>query len=250
MSITRKQVVEKALSWVGARKGDGWYEGIMEIFNSNSQGYRYDGEGCSEFACACALAFGKEGEDAIFVANWAEGIANKYKKANRFHTDGIPKPGDFCFWNTGSGDIDHVEIVVDATANYIWTVNGNANYSVQRDECSIPRKSYMGWGENLFADDEPVPAPYDFGALLKSSLMEIRLKEGVESPLVKVLQVYLGYWGWYDGDVTGHFGALTKKAVTGWQEKNIELGIYDGEATGEVGPKSWEVILRDLKLNK
>lgn len=247
---TRKQVVDQALSWIGATEGDGLYEHIMDIFNSNHQGYRYDGEGCSEFACACALAFGQEGEDAIFVANWAQGLSNQYKNAGRFYTDYSQiKIGDFVFWNTGSGDIDHTEIIVGFNGSHLWTVDGNDHHSVQRYDCPLPKGRIVGYGRNLFSDEEPQPIPYDFNKLLKSSISQIRLEEGMTSPLVSLLQTYLAHWGHYDRDITGHFGSGTADSVRRWQAKNNELGIYDGDITGAIGGKSWDVILKGLDAN-
>lgn len=247
MTVTRREVANQALSWVGATEGDGTYEHIMDIFNSNHQGYRYDGEGCSEFACACALAFGQEGEDAIFVANWAQGLSNQYKNAGRFYTDYSQiKIGDFAFWNTGSGDIDHTEIIVGFNGSHLWTVDGNDHHSVKRYDCPLPKSRIVGYGRNLFSDEEPQPIPYDFNELLKSSISQIRLEEGMTSPLVSLLQTYLAHWGHYDRDITGHFGSGTADSVRRWQKRNIELGIYDGEVTGAIGSKSWEVIMKDL----
>lgn len=248
--VTAKMVAEQAKKWVGARQGDSTYKEIMATFDRNTQGYIHDSEGCSEFACACALAFGIEGEKCIFVANWAEGLSNQYKAAGRFYTKGTPNIGDFVFWNTGSGKIDHTEIIVNVTDNHLWTVNGNENHTVAEYDCSIPKASIIGYGRNIY-DSEPQPEKFDLeDALLNAIANDIRLTEGSTGELVKVLQRYLAGWNWYHGEINGIYDAAVTAAVLGWQVKNIELGIYDGDATGSVGRLSWQVILRDIQTNK
>ena len=67
---------------------------------------------------------------------------------------------------------------------------------------------------------------------------ETVLKWGMKEPehLIKMVQAYLTYWGWYKGDIDGWFGDYMKQAISQWQK-------FDGrEVTGEIRKEDWEQI--------
>ena len=64
------------------------------------------------------------------------------------------------------------------------------------------------------------------------------LKQGMEDAAVTTMQQLLAARGYYAGDCDGIFGALTRRAVMGFQADN------NLETDGEVGGKTWKTLLR------
>lgn len=63
------------------------------------------------------------------------------------------------------------------------------------------------------------------------------LKEGMESPYIKTLQVILAAKEYYSGEIDGIYGAKFKAAVLGVQ---ADAGL---ETDGEIGPDTYDAIL-------
>lgn len=62
-------------------------------------------------------------------------------------------------------------------------------------------------------------------------------KHGVQSEEVKQIQTELKKLGYFDGQITGYYGDVTKNAVIGYQRTN---GF---SADGVVGPDTWKVLV-------
>lgn len=64
------------------------------------------------------------------------------------------------------------------------------------------------------------------------------LKLGMREPehLIKMVQAWLQYWGWYDGEIDGWYGNMSANAVKAWQK-------WEGRtANGEIHAIDWKQI--------
>lgn len=112
------------------------------------------------------------------------------------------------------GDQTGREFLVRPYRNYPW-------------DCVL---RYTGGGEKPVKDSMKPTYYYNVRLPL--------LKQGMEDAAVTTVQQLLAARGYYAGDCDGIFGALTSRAVTGFQaDNNLET---DGEAGGE----TWRTLLR------
>jgi len=75
---------------------------------------------------------------------------------------------------------------------------------------------------------------------LRDAAKGIVLYRGIEyfQDLIKDIQAYLQYYGYYDGTIDGDFGAVTEAAVKAWQ-------AHEGlKQTGQIGYEEWCLILK------
>ena len=83
---------------------------------------------------------------------------------------------------------------------------------------------------------------YQCKAIAEACILDIELKKG--SPyknLVKFVQEYLSYYGWYKGQIDGDWGDMTDSAFRDWQRANTKLV---GDVDGVCGPMCWAVIIK------
>ena len=120
--------------------------------------------------------------------------------------DYIPQPGDWVFFNWGSGtDTEHVALVEFCTRNtatgevLIHVIEGNKPSAVARDTYELNSPTILGYGT-------------------VHDVADITMTFGNEGEKVRVLQERLSYLGFLDASfVTGRFGDGTLEAVKAFQ---------------------------------
>ena len=120
--------------------------------------------------------------------------------------DYIPQPGDWVFFNWGSGtDTEHVALVEFCTRNsatgevLIHVIEGNKPSAVARDTYELNSPTILGYGT-------------------VHDVADITMTFGNEGEKVRVLQERLSYLGFLDASfVTGRFGDGTLEAVKAYQ---------------------------------
>lgn len=120
--------------------------------------------------------------------------------------DYIPQPGDWVFFNWGSGtDTEHVALVEYCTRNtatgevLVHVIEGNKPSAVARDTYELNSSSILGYGT-------------------VHDVADITMTFGNEGEKVRVLQERLSYLGFLDASfVTGRFGDGTLEAVKAYQ---------------------------------
>ena len=130
------------------------------------------------------------------------------KGQDSFITSGdyIPQPGDWVFFNWGSGtDTEHVALVEYCTRDprslqvTVHVIEGNNPSSVARAEYALNSNSILGYG-----------TVYD--------VADITITFGNQGEKVRQLQEKLAYLGFLDPFlVTGRFGDATTEAVRSYQ---------------------------------
>ena len=120
--------------------------------------------------------------------------------------DYIPQPGDWVFFNWGSGtDTEHVALVEFCTRNtatgevLVHVIEGNKPSAVARDTYELNSPTILGYGT-------------------VHDVADITMTFGNEGEKVRVLQERLSYLGFLDASfVTGRFGDGTLEAVKAYQ---------------------------------
>lgn len=211
--------ISSAISLIGKTATD-----IKAIWKQFSQGW--DGQWCSETACCISYLGGNL--DKIWVSNYAQGLVNLFRANDRFGHE--PSLGAFVFF--GYSAPEHTGRVIDITDKTIITVEGNVGGKVVKRAYNKTNSWIYGYGYPEYRElDMTATQRY-----ILDAVEDTVLKKGDNSPLVKMVQAYLQYWGWYDGILDGDFGSYTEKAVRGWQE-------HDGrEVTGEIRAEDWKLI--------
>ena len=98
---------------------------------------------CSEIACCFSYIAGNLSK--IFVAAWADGLVNLYRAAGRFYTNN-PMPGDFIFFQYGSGTAEHTGRVAGIENGIIYTVEGNVGGGVRVLTYAVNDWTIYGYG--------------------------------------------------------------------------------------------------------
>lgn len=133
----RQQIVSKAESYLGAKKGDAKHKEIVDIYNSHkplARGYalKYTDDWCSGFVSAMSVACGMT--DIIPTEVGCGKHIDLFKKLNSWQENDsyAPKIGDIMFYDwddSGSGDnvggADHVGIVAEVVGSTITVIEGN-----------------------------------------------------------------------------------------------------------------------------
>lgn len=120
--------------------------------------------------------------------------------------DYIPQPGDWVFFNWGSGsDTEHVALVEFCTRDtysgevLIHVIEGNKPSAVARDTYGLNDPAILGYGT-------------------VHDVADITMCFGNQGEKVRLLQEKLSYLGFLDPSlVTGHFGDGTAEAVRAYQ---------------------------------
>jgi hypothetical protein len=155
---------------------------------------------------------------------------NLYKKAGRWSN--TPARGYQIFFG-GSGHTGFVDKIV---GNKIYTIEGNAGDEVRRKVYDIGDSRIIGYGMpryDLVSGTAAVVNPTD-NIIAEAKKMPL-LKKGSKGRAVKMLQAYLGGL-----TIDGEFGNNTLSKVKEFQRKN-NLNV-----DGEVGPKTWNAIIKSL----
>lgn len=184
----------------------------------------------------------------------------RFKDKGRLHT--TPKKGDIVFFLT-NGVAKHTGFVYKVSGNTIYTIEGNTSGAsgVIPNGGGVCKKSYtvngnMRFGRPNYKESTKAEPKYNSTAWVKELQAAIgvtvdgiagpktlaacpALKHGSKGAAVKLMQQRIGeefkisVSGGYDGD----FGSGTLAAVKALQK------AYDLKVDGEVGPKTWAVLL-------
>lgn len=221
----REKDIEKAESLVG--KPNDYFIQIWRQFASG-----WDGAPCSEIACCISYLAGNL--ELIQVSNYAAGLVSKFKAAGAFGNK--PQAGAFIFFDykDGAGP-SHTGRVVGIDGNYVRTVEGNVGGIVVRR--IYPKNSPYIYGYGYPAYKDGYEAQYGDKMTfteawyLNDSVDYITLKRGSQGKLVRDLQMYLNYWGHYNGDFDGDYGPQTEAAVRKWEETDGRpiTGVVKGD---------------------
>lgn len=228
----REKVVAQAKAWVGAKQGDATYAEIMRIFETNGQ-YKYDGQGCCEFVCACyikALGLAKA-RKYIPIINYANAQAKLWNKL-----DDTPRVGSLVYFDYKDGNgISHVEIVVEVTALSIKTIDGNSYHKVINRTRGKGYKYIAGYGTPLW-DEEKI----NMKEFLTAVADTLEIRKGAQGEVVLFIQKYLKKNGFYkDGLLDGKFGSYMFTETKKWQ-KSVGLA-----SDGWYGKNALRYILRE-----
>lgn len=232
----RSKYIAQAEAWLGAKRGDGKYEEMLEWFNKNPKGLKADTENCCEFTVACAIkAFGVD-EKYIPVCNYANGQAKMWKKLTT-----APSVGSLAYFDYQDGNgISHVEIVTDVTPTEVKTINGNSNHKVVRVTRKRTYKYFAGFGLPDWPKEE-----VDMTKWQEAAARQIVLKKGSVGTLVRWLQMYLQEQGFYkNGTLDGIFGSYMQQAVKDFQRASAGKPKGDLYVDGIVGWNTWNYILK------
>lgn len=226
----RSRYLAQAEAWLGAKKGDGKYEEMLEWFNKNPKGLKADSENCSEFTVSCALKAISINQPFIPIATTANAQSKMWKSLSR-----TPVVGSLAYFDYKDGNgISHVEIVTEVTDRDVKTINGNANHKVVRMSRRKTYRYFAGFGVPDW------PKEVDMTKWQEAAAKQITLRKGSVGPLVLWLQRYLQSEGFYkNGTQDGIFGSYMEQAVRDFQRSTGGKLYVDGI----VGWNTWNYIL-------
>lgn len=151
MSVTAKEVLDVARSWLGYSEANGKFKQILDVYNSHkplARGYviKTTDEWCDAFVSACAIKAGAA--DLIGTEVGCEKHIQIFKNKKIWIEDGNVKPqaGDIIVFNwddntqSNDGGADHIGFVEQVAGDIITCIEGNMNETVARR--TIP----VGWG--------------------------------------------------------------------------------------------------------
>ena len=264
MTVTAKDILDKARSWIGKNEANGSHKSIIDIYNNYkplARGYKvkYTDQWCDTFLSALFIAL-----NAVDLIGGTEcGVeehVKKFKDAGIWIEDGTitPKPGDIIVFNwddktqPNDGYSDHIGIVESVNGNKITTIEGNYKDSVARRTLSVGNGQIRGYARPKYSTSaeptvpvEPekptttvpeVPAATD----KKEHAM---IQMGSTGEEVRLVQSTLDALG-YNLSADGQFGSKTYNAVRTFQNAH---GLT---VDGVVGPKTWEALKSALVKRK
>ena len=135
-----------------------------------------------------------------------------------------------------SGDSSSKEVAVSR----LYTASGGWNFIYRLKDEYVKEIGVSGTiPEKESPKDQKVT--YQTNQIALAVVEDIVLKKG--SPykeLVKVVQNYLSYYGWYKGQIDGDWGDMTDSAVYFWQKANPRVG----DADRVIGKMCWKEIMK------
>lgn len=141
MEYNRNKIVEKIISWKGAKQGSEAHKHIIDIYNSikplpNGKKMTYKLAWCAATVSACFHDCGYDG--LIPYSASCNDMINKSKKMGIWIEDDsyIPSKGDLIFYDWQDdkknyattdcrGEVEHVGIVTTVSSQYITVYEGN-----------------------------------------------------------------------------------------------------------------------------
>lgn len=169
MSCTRKEIIEKASSWVGLGESDGTHKQIIDIYNSHNphpRGYKlqYNDAWCAGTASALAIAC--NATDIIPVECSCTMLIELAQKMgiwveNDAH---IPQEGDFVIYDwqdkepeeDNKGKPNHIGIVEFCVGDSITVIEGNFQNAVGRRLIKVNGKYIRGFITPHYDEEKPV----------------------------------------------------------------------------------------------
>lgn len=245
MVYDRNKVVEKIMSWKGAKQGSEMHKHIIDIYNSivplpNSKKMTYKLAWCAATVSAC---YHDCGYDNLipFSASCNDMIA----KAKRMgiwieQDDYIPSKGDLIFydWQDNkknyastdcTGEVEHVGIVTAVSSQYITVHEGNmgSNSILGERRIQINGLYIRGFITPRFETipNKPTAKPNKRPTLRKGSS-----GDDVEYLHNQLRKLRYGCSG-------SVYNSITEKCIINFQALNPPLVI-----DGICGPKTWELI--------
>lgn len=235
-------IMSLAQTWIGRNEADNSHREIINIYNSQSilpRGYKvqYNDKWCATFISALFIANGCN----EFSECGCQEMIEKMKSLGYWKGKTTPRPGDIVFydWN-GDNIADHVGIVENYNSGTNTVIEGNYKDAVGRRTISASASQIIGYARPnyLKGEDEMVKSKFDFHFET--------VKKGDINGYVRVLQIFMSAFGYYDGPIDGEFGDGTFKAVNAYQARRIKEGCdigTEGKPDGVCGGRMWNDLM-------
>lgn len=237
-------VIKTARSFLGCSEGNGSHEKIIDEYNKHTplpRGYKvkYTDAWCATYISTVFYLCG--------VSSFAEcgcpEMIDKLKLLGYWKGKNYtPRQGTLVFYDwDGDGIADHVGIVDHVSAfdrSSIVVDEGNYQDSVKQRTISTGSESIIGYAHPVYHEGEEVKSKYDFHFET--------VKYGDKNGYVRVLQIFLSAFGYYDNKIDGEFGDGTLNAVNAYQTRRISEGCdigTDGNPDGVCGGKMWNDLM-------
>lgn len=164
-NISKFDVVNQLISWLGKNEKDGSFKEIIDIYNSQKKlprGYKvkYTDEWCATTVTAAFVKLGAT--DIIYPECGCEEMIKGLKKMGVYVEDEsiTPDVGDLVFFDwqdTGFGDdkgwADHVGVVVSVNGKTFTTIEGNRGKAVSKREYVVNQKQLRGYARPKYASE-------------------------------------------------------------------------------------------------
>lgn len=233
-------ILSLAKSWLGRNEADGSHKDIINIYNSQGilpRGYKvqYDDKWCATFISALFIANGSN----EFAECGCQEMIQKLKALGYWKGKITPKSGDIIFydWN-GDNIADHVGIIENYNSGINTVIEGNYKNAVGRRTISVNASQIIGYARPIYLEKETVASKFDFHFET--------VKYGDKNGYVRVLQIFMSAFGYYDGPIDSKFEDGTLKAVNAYQQRRINEGTDIGteeKPDGVCGGKMWNDLM-------
>lgn len=241
-NITVLSVLSLAKSWLGRNEADGTHEEIINIYNSHTplaRGYKvkYTDKWCATFVSAVFIKLG--------VYDFAEcgcpEMIRKFKALGMWNGKACKGAGDIVFYDWGGDGVsDHVGIVEVDTGEVISVIEGNYKDAVGRRTIRKNSTSILGYARPFYVSGKKEEAPS------KTDFHFETVKKGDENGYVRILEIFMQAFGYYDGPIDSIFGDGLYAAVCAYQSRRINEGFdigTDGKPDGVCGGKMWNDLM-------
>lgn len=243
-------ILSLAKSYIGTAEGSDKHKQIIDLYNkarySDAYKMTMNDPWCAAFVVAMFQAYNASDIIPCYAACFQ--MINIFKKWGRWHDKKgyTPKIGDIIFYNwDGDAVSDHVGIVSQNQFGDLSVIEGNKSDAVGYRNINYNNSCIMGYGSPNYdgtgGSDSTQSSgskyeayfsrlQYDDQRTIKTFPILYKTSKGV---FVKILQIFLCYFGKYELDVDGDFGPITDSFVRKWQEsKKLEVD-------GQVGNETW-----------
>jgi hypothetical protein len=246
-------IVNKAVSYLGVKKGSAKHKEIVDTYNSHkplARGYalKYTDAWCSGFVSAMSIAC--QLTDIIPTEVGCPKHIDLFKKIGAWQESDayIPKPGDIMFYDwddSGNGDntggADHVGIVTKVEADQITVIEGNKGASsvVGYRTVKVNGLYIRGYGVPNYASKATVVE--DTTKKEATAMVELRvLCKGMTGNDVRQAMLALKDRGYYNGYIPKsdkEFGPKMYAATVAFQKAEKIT------ADGIIGKDTWSHLL-------
>ncbi len=243
-------IISTAKSYIGTTEGSEKHKQIIDLYNKARYSDAYKMTMNDPWCAAFVVAVFQDCNSSDIIPCYAAcfQMINIFKKWGRWHGEKgySPKIGDIIFYNwNGDAVSDHVGIVIKNQFGDLSVIEGNKSDSVDYRLINHSNPCIMGYGSPNYESSSGSNSTnayktyfanmsYDDCRAIKSLPILFKTSEGIH---VKILQLFLVYYGKFDLEVDGEFGPATDASVRKWQEK---MGL---EVDGVVGCETWASFL-------
>lgn len=252
-SQIRQMIINKAVSYLGVKKGSDKHKEIVNTYNAHrplarSYMLKYTDAWCSGFVSAMAIAC--ELTDIIPTEVGCGKHIDLFKKIGAWQESDayVPKPGDIMFYDwddTGLGDntggADHVGIVTKVESNQITVIEGNmgTGSKVGYRTVKVNGRFIRGYGVPNYASKATVEK--ETTKKEATAMVELRvLFKGMSGNDVRQAMLALKDRGYYSGYIPKSdktFGPKMYAAVVAFQKAEKIT------ADGIIGKDTWSHLL-------